>query len=219
MRRAVAIALFAVASAALFLYSFQPGAKVPWYEALGFSTGVLGVWMTARANVWNFPVGIANSAFYVGVFFRQGYNADGGLSVLYVLLGVHGWYLWLHGGDRKAELPVTHADRRDLLQALAFLAVGLPLLLVYTTWLNGAAPFMDALLTALSLVAQVLLNRKRLENWLVWIAADAMYVPLFLYKKPPLLPTAILYALYLALAILGYLHWRKEVVSPGGAVA
>ena len=210
MRRIVALVLFALASVALFVYSFQPGAKVPWYEALGFGAGVLAVWMTARENVWNFPVGIANSALYVVVFFKQGFNADGGLSVLYVLLGFHGWYLWLYGGDRKTELPVTRADARDGWQTLAFLAFGLPILLLYTHWLNGAAPFLDALLTAFSLIAQVLLNRKRLENWLVWIVADVIYVPLFYSRQ--MYPTSILYAIYLGLAIMGYRHWRKDAV-------
>ncbi len=210
MRRTLAIVAFALASIALFAYSLQPAAKVSWYEALGFSAGVLAVWLTARGNVWNFPIGIANSALYVVVFFKQGFNADGGLSVLYVLLGFQGWYLWLYGGALKTELPVTRADIRDARQTLAFLAVGLPILLLYTHWLNGAAPFLDALLTALSLVAQVLLNRRRLENWIVWIVANAIYVPLFYSRQ--MYPTSVLYAIYLALALSGYRQWRNDAV-------
>ena len=233
MRRTVAIAAFVLASLGLFAYSVQPDAVIAWSEALGFITGALCVWMTVYENVWNFPVGIANCVFFIILFFEKRLYADFGLQFLYIALGLQGWYLWLYGGGRPYEIPdsrgllpeapvdyprperrvtvleVSRATRRDWVQAVLILALGLPLLTVYLTKLNGAAPFMDSLLTSMSVVAQLLLNRKRIENWLVWIAADVMYVGLFAYKA--LYLTALLYAVFCVLAIAGYREWQRAL--------
>ena len=211
MRRTLAIVVCVVASIALVLVSRQPDPPFDWKEALGFTTGVLAVWMTAVEDVWNFPVGILNSAIYIDVFYESTLYADVGLSVGYVLLGLQGWYLWLRGGIQRTELPVSRADRIDARQSLAVMAAGLPLWLILKK-VNGFAPFLDALLSALSVAAQLMLNRKRIENWIVWIVADAAYVGLYASKHLTL--TAILYAIYLALAFVGYRNWRRDLVPP-----
>ena len=236
MRRTVAIVAFTLTSLALFVYSLQSGAKFEWSEALGFITGALCVWMTVYENVWNFPIGVANSAFSVILFLKKGFYADFGLNILYIVLGLQGWYLWLYGGKTlsrndetsaieanppvayprsaemlSTELVVTRAEPRDWLQALVLVALSLPLLTIYLTKLNGTAPFMDSLLTSMSVAAQIMLNRKRLENWLIWIAADVMYVGLFAYKH--LYLYTILYAVFCGLAVAGYLEWRRALTG------
>ena len=226
MRRIVGLVLFALASLVLVYLSRRPGAPFDTTEALGFTTGVLCVWMTAVEDVWNFPIGIVNSAFYIVIFFRSALYADFGLFVLYVILGVHGWYLWLYGNRNRdvgpnpeepgeTALRVRRADRRDLLNSVAVVVAGLPLW-AFLRHVNGFAPFMDALLTVMSIVAQLMLNRKRLENWTVWIVADVLYVGLYAYKG--LFLTAVLYAIYCGLAISGYRTWRKSLVRSGATV-
>ena len=235
MRRIVAIVLFALLSVALFVYSLNSGGKTEWSEALGFITGALCVWMTVHENVWNFPVGIANSAFSVILFYNKALYADFGLSILYIVLGIQGCTLWLYGGRRarvestaeievnppvqrpeSETLVVTHASRRDLVTSVLIVLIGLPILNLYLTKLNGSAPFMDALLTSMSVAAQLLLNRKRLENWLVWIVADVLYVGLFAVKG--LYLYALLYAVFCGLAVSGYLTWRKSLVRSGAMI-
>ena len=235
VRRTVAIALFALASIALFVYSLNSGGKTEWSEALGFITGALCVWMTVHENVWNFPVGIANSVFSMILFYNKALYADFGLSVLYIVLGVQGWTLWRYGGRRDRELRasevevnppiqqpesetlvVTRATRSDLVTSVLIVLIGLPLLNLYLTKLNGSAPFMDALLTSMSVAAQLLLNCKRLENWLVWIVADVLYVGLFAAKG--LYLYALLYAVFCGLAVSGYRTWRKSLVRSGAMI-
>lgn len=217
MRRTLAIVAFVLASAALFGYSLLPGAAIGWSEALGFITGALCVWMTVFENVWNFPVGIANCVFFIILFYEKRLYADFGLQFLYIALAVQGWYLWLHGGAGRTELPVSRADVRDLWQTLAIVVVGLPLLTLYLTRINGAAPFMDSLLTTMSVAAQLMLNRKRIENWVVWIVADVMYVGLFASKH--LYLTAVLYAVFCVLAYSGYRHWLRDLAPKAAAPA
>jgi nicotinamide mononucleotide transporter len=79
-------------------------------------------------------------------------------------------------------------------------------------WANGAAPFWDALTTGLSLAAQYLLCRKRIENWYFWIVADAIYVPLYVSRDLPL--TAVLYAIFLMLCVLGLVSWQRSIREP-----
>ena len=79
---------------------------------------------------------------------------------------------------------------------------------------NGAAPFWDAATTVLSLAAQYLLGRKRVENWLLWIAADLIYIPLYLSRALPL--TAVLYAAFLAMCLIGWRDWRRSLQEKAG---
>lgn len=135
------------------------------------------------------------------------------LQVVYILLGLIGWWQWLHGGTNRTELHVNHTSVREILILLFIGAVATAGMREYFIKINDSAPFLDALTTALSLIAQYLLNCKRIENWFVWITADLIYVGLYVQKE--LYLTAILYALFIGLCVAGYISWRKsEFQSP-----
>src|SRR5919205_521985 len=141
------------ASLALLYASWVGWAPFGWAppsltEALGFVTGALCVYLTVLENVWNFPVGIANSVFFL---------------VLFVEARLYG----------------------------------------------DASPFLDALTTILSLGAQYLLNRKAVENWLLWMAADVVQIYLYFYKELHL--TAVLYFVFLGLCVAGLRGWLKTM--------
>ncbi len=181
--------------------------RATWLEAIGFVTGAICVWLTVRENIWNFPLGLVNVAAFSVVFVRAGLYADAGLQGVYFLLGLIGWYWWLYGGEDATQLQVRRASANEL---VATLVIGTSLTLALWMLLSnvgGSASFWDALTTSLSLCAQWLLNRKRLENWLFWIAVDIVYIPLYLYKE--LYLTAILYAIFLVLAVCGLIRWRN----------
>lgn len=95
-----------------------------------------------------------------------------------------------------------------MLATLPAMTVGLRAILVAS---GGAAPFFDALTTALSLAAQLLLARKRLENWALWILTDLIYVPLYLSRG--LVLTAVLYAIFLAMCVVGWRDWRRILIA------
>jgi nicotinamide mononucleotide transporter len=183
-------------------------------ELLGFVTGAASVWLTVRARISNFGVGIANSAFFLVLFGSARLFADAGLQVVYIGLGVAGWWQWLRGGPGAGRLAVTRS-RWPLLAACAAFAVaatwGLTLALRAA---HDIAPFWDALTTALSLAAQFLLNLKRIENWAFWIAADLIYVPLYAVKRLDL--TAIVYVLFLGLCAVGTATWRRALAPAPG---
>src|SRR3954468_23371875 len=82
------------------------GAPTTWSEVFGFASGALCVWLVARQHIANWPVGIANNLLFILLFVEAGLFADAGLQVVYVALALYGWYQWLHGGERRTELPV-----------------------------------------------------------------------------------------------------------------
>jgi nicotinamide mononucleotide transporter len=191
--------------------------KASWLEAASFVTGALCVWLTVKENIWNFPLGLVNVATFCVVFVRAGLYADAGLQVVYFVLGLMGWYLWLYGGARRTALRVNRVGRVELGAVIAAGVVITIALRELLERLGGAAPFWDALTTAISLSAQWLLNRKRLENWLAWIVVDIIYVPLYLSKE--LYLTAGLYAVFLVMATMGWLHWRGLWQAQAGTSA
>jgi len=190
--------------------------RVSVAELLGFVTGAASVWLTVLTRISNFPVGIANSAFFLALFLSARLFADSGLQVVYIVLGLAGWWQWLHGGPDHTRLTVDRAGWPLLACCVAFVALGTWGLTVLLDDAQDIAPFWDALTTALSLVAQFLLNGKRIENWAFWIAADVVYIPLYVVKRLDL--TAIVYVLFLGLSVAGVRAWRRAL-RPGSVVA
>jgi len=200
----LAVLTVCVASLALVMAALGRASAL---EAVAFGTGAVAVWLVVKENIWNFPIGIINTAGYSVVFFQARLYGDASLNVLYCVLGVIGWYLWLHGGEHRTKLQVSRAAPLEL--SLVAIAVGLSTLLLWKTlhFLGGSASFWDALTTSLSLGAQWLLNRKKVENWHIWIVADVIYVPLYVSRGLTL--TAVLYAVFLVMATIGLFRWRE----------
>jgi nicotinamide mononucleotide transporter len=128
-------------------------------------------------------------------------------------LQVYGWHHWLRGGGRNGgaddELPITRLTPLGMAAWALAGAVGAAALgAVIRRYTDAALPYWDAAITVLSLVAQVLLARKVLENWLFWIGVDVLAVGVYAAKK--LYPTTGLYAVFLVMAIAGWMAWRKE---------
>jgi nicotinamide mononucleotide transporter len=194
----------------------------PWTEALGATTGAVCVWLAAVSDPWTWPIGIANNLLYLVVFWESGLYADASLQLVYAAISVYGIVRWTTGRGAAAVRPISRGGRRELgatAVAVVVAAVGLFFLLSRAT--NSQVPAWDGTTTAMSLGAQWLLSRRVLENWWLWIAVDVVYVPLYLWKG--LWVTAGLYALFLALCILGLADWKREMrttaASAGAAPA
>jgi nicotinamide mononucleotide transporter len=181
-------------------------------EVLGATTGALGVWLTARENVWCWPVGLVNVAVYALVFRDAKLYADMGLQCVYFALCLYGWWAWLRGGAAHGRLAVSRAPRAVLAaSALAGIAFAAALGTFLRMKTDAALPFWDAGTTSFSLVAQFLQTRKWIENWPLWIAVDIVYVGMYVVKS--LYLTAGLYALFLVLAGIGLASWRRSLAE------
>ncbi len=177
-------------------------------EVFGFVTGVVNVWLLARQNIWNWPIGIANNLAYLILFATSGLYGDSGLQFVYIVLAIYGWWLWLHrpAGD---TLRVSRTSTKVWLQlVVATVAAGLILRWFLARFTDSTVPSWDATTTALSLAATYGQCKKLLESWWLWILADLIYIPLYIYKGLRL--TSVLYAVFLLLCIFGLRSWLKE---------
>jgi nicotinamide mononucleotide transporter len=182
--------------------------RTSWLEAISFVSGAICVWLTVKESVWNFPIGLINVTTFFVVFLQSHLFADAGLQIVYFVLGIVGWAMWLHGGVNRAPLRVSRAGTTEL---LLIVITGATLTLIFWQALHhvgGSASFWDAITTSISLCAQWMLNRKQLENWLGWILVDTIYVPLYTYKG--LYLTAMLYAVFFVMAMMGWRAWRAH---------
>lgn len=176
-------------------------------DAAGFATGAACVWLVVRNHVANWPLGLANNAFFLILFVDARLYADAGLQIVYFVLGMGGWYWWLRGGTDKTELPISRTPRREMWACVVAGFAGFVVLTLVLRAVDGALPPVDAATTTASLVAQYLLTRKRLGNWWVWIAVDVVYVPLYLARDLPL--TALLYVVFFGMCVTGLRRWQR----------
>jgi nicotinamide mononucleotide transporter len=186
-------------------------------EIAGFVTGAVSVWLAAREHVWNWPIGIANSACWLVLFWTSRLFLDSTLQLGYVGLGLAGWYWWLHGGDGRDILPIARITRR-----LVFvLVIGAVVVTAGLWWLDSAVahsamPFWDASTTVASLVATYLLGRKLIVNWWIWIGVDLAYI--WMYTVQHLYLTAALQPLFIAMCIIGVVGWRRSLDADPNAI-
>jgi nicotinamide mononucleotide transporter len=182
------------------------------FELVGVATGILGVWLTTRQKIWCWPVGLVSVVAFIVVFFRAKLYAAMGLQFVYVGLIGYGWYSWLYGGEGHLSLRVSRLPQR-LVAVLAMAGAGASLALGF--WLgrstDEALPYLDGFTTSFSLVAQWMQARKYLENWVVWVVVDVVYVGMSLSQGLTL--TAGLYLIYICLALLGLRGWRRSMAA------
>lgn len=177
-----------------------------WTELLGFITGAICVWLCVKENVWNWPTGIANNIFYIVVFWTSGLYADSLLQWFYIAISIYGWWNWLHGGAAHSKLKISRVSLHGMgLYVLLTTGGALVISELLRRFTNSTVPIWDGLTTALSLVAQYMLTRKLVENWWFWVVADVIYIALYAYKR--LFLTSVLYAVFLAMCIIGLRQW------------
>lgn len=172
--------------------------------------GVVGVALGIWQSVWTWPVGIVNVGLTFVAFRRAGLYSDMSLQVVYLALSIYGWYQWLRGGVGHSELKVSRTPR-DAWPIFAGAGVVMWLALgTITKQFRGAAiPYIDAAMVSTSLIAQYMITRKLIENWIVWIVVDTAYVALFIWRG--MYAFAVLYAVYLVLAVFGLRAWKKAL--------
>ncbi|MFK4761846.1 nicotinamide riboside transporter PnuC [Microbacterium sp. ZW T5_45] len=192
--------------------------QTEWPQVLGFVTGAICVWLAGRRNVWSYPIGIANNVVMFVVFVGAGIYASSVLQIVYLVMGVHGWWRWTRGAE-QSRTYIAHTPRRAWpWLALAGIAGTALLVWMLASFTDSQVVLADAATTAVSLVAQYMLNRKWIENWFVWIGVDIVFVGLSIAAG--LWVIAALYALFIGLCVVGLRSWRGVEASeraPRGA--
>jgi nicotinamide mononucleotide transporter len=190
------------------------GSPFTWLEIVAT---MLAVWMVVcnlRVNPLGWPLAIASSLLYALLFVHSKLYGEASLQLVFVVLGLWGWWQWLRGTAEKGEpLKVRHLSARQRGLALAATLAAWPLLGALLARITDSdVPYLDALPTVGSITGQVLLARKWVDNWPVWVAVNIVSVGLFATKG--LWLTVGLYALFAAMAVVGWRAWRTLAEQP-----
>lgn len=181
-----------------------------WIEVLGFLTGVSCVLLGIREIAWSWPVGIAYNILLFVVFWTHGVYALALLQIVYIGISLYGWWNWLHGGAGHSTLRISNTPPK-LGVILAFAAaVGIAALhILLSRYTDSTVPWLDAITTTLSLVAQYLLSRKMMATWFVFSFVDVIAIVINFEKQ--LYPIVALYCFFIILCIIGYRQWSKSL--------
>ena len=177
-------------------------------EVVSFALAVATVWLNIRQNHWAWLFAILSSATYGVVFFGAKLYGDMGLQAVFMSVSFWGWYQWLRGNEGKALSVSSLTMRGRVAAGVSWLAGFAVLAWFLRNFTDSDVPNADAFLTAGSLVGQALLSRKKIENWHVWIIVDILYVGLYVHKG--LMLTAVLYGMFVAMAMAGLLAWQRS---------
>lgn len=178
-----------------------------WLEIAGFVTTAIGIWLTTRRSMWCWPVVLAADVLYLVVFYAARLLSDSLLQVFFIGFTLYGWWHWWRGVQEEGEVRVELLPAKSLAIAMMAGLAGSFVLGEITVRLHAALPFLDAALASYSLVASWWQARKNIANWWLWIVIDLIYIGEYIYKD--LWATAVLYAVLVALAVLGLRDWRR----------
>lgn len=176
-------------------------------EGVANALATASILLAGRNSVHTWWTGILGCALFAVLFWQTRLYADVLLQVFFVVASAIGWWYWLRHGD-KPELPIGQTAPRRL----AWFALGaLASTVVYGTLLHrftdAYAPFADSAVLATSVLAQLLLMRRKIETWPIWLLVNSMAVPL--YASRGLTLTAVLYAGYWVNALVAWRHWLR----------
>jgi nicotinamide mononucleotide transporter len=172
--------------------------------------GIISVLFARKNNILVYPTGLISTVIYVYILLEWKLFGDFIINIYYSFMSILGWYLWTRKKNGANEFPISVMNRKDyVFSSLIFGGTLLFIALVYhffdkfTDW----TAYVDTLTTALFFVGMWLMAKRKIENWIIWIVADIISVPLYFYKG--LTFSSLQFLLFTIIAILGYLEWRK----------
>lgn len=179
-------------------------------ELVAVVFGVISVLFARKNNILVYPTGLVSTILYVYILFEFQLYGDLIINFYYTIMSFLGWYLWSKTKDGEDEFPISTVNRKEILVSTLIFTITLTFVaLVYhffdkfTDW----TAYVDALTTGLFFVGMWLMAKRKIENWMLWIIADAISIPLYFYKG--LTFSSFQFILFTIIAILGYKEWKR----------
>jgi nicotinamide mononucleotide transporter len=186
-----------------------------WLEIIAVIFGLLSVWYAKKANILVYPTGIVSVLIYVYICFFAKLYADMGINFFYFVMSVYGWYNWTRIRPGQKVISISWNSNKE--QWIGIIATVIACFAIFgliwifkhedTEYMNSFVPYVDSFTTAVFLIGMLLMARKKVENWIYWIIGDIVSIPLYFMKG--LVFTSFQYTVFLLLAVLGYLEWKR----------
>jgi nicotinamide mononucleotide transporter len=179
--------------------------------------GIISVWYARKENILVFPFGIANVLIYIYICFTARLYANAGINAVYLISNIYGWYMWARKDENNGSLQITrNTSKQNVSSWVSVVVVYVAAFFVLREanktdpdYLHSYLPYIDSFNTSFFLVATILMAVKKAENWVFWIIGDLVSIPIFISQG--LYFTGIQYTVFLVLAILGWIEWKKKV--------
>ena len=181
-----------------------------WLDILTTILGLIYIWLEYRAHIALWVVGIVMPALDIYLYWSHGLYGDAGMACYYTLAAIYGLYIWKFKKTRKKKesLPIIFMPRDQYLPSLLFFLISWGFIYyILITWTNSTVPLLDSFTNAMSFVGLWALARKYVEQWIFWIIVDIVCTFLYIQKGIPF--KAMLYGLYVVIAIAGYQKWKR----------
>ena len=179
-------------------------------EIVAVIFGLLSVWYAKKENILVFPTGIISVLIYVYICSHYKLYADVGINAYYFIMSVYGWIIWAKVTDDQIHIPISNLNFEDKIKSLLLLVLSFIILsYVLLEYTDSDVPYIDSATTAIFFVGMWLMAKKKIENWLLWIAGDLISIPLYIYKG--LKFSAFQFLVFTIIAILGYIEWKKSL--------
>jgi nicotinamide mononucleotide transporter len=189
-----------------------------WLEFVAVVFGLMSVWFAKQEKILVYPTGIISVLIYIYICFNVKLFADAGINLFYFIMSVYGWYMWTRKTD-KPPLKITFNTLKDWMITGGLFVFSLILIISLLKYFNGDdveywstdVPYIDTFTTSVFIVAMLLMALKKVESWIFWIIGDVISVPLYTYKG--LVFTSFQFLVFLILAVMGYVEWKRKVVN------
>jgi nicotinamide mononucleotide transporter len=190
-----------------------------WLEIVAVVFGLLSVWFAKKANILVYPTGIVSVLIYVYICLNAQLYADMGINAFYFIMSVYGWIMWTRKPKGSSERPITFSSKRDNFFSAVLFTVSLFMILFLLKYFKSDdlvywstnVPYIDTFTTSIFIVGMLLMALKKVENWIYWIIGDLISIPLYFYKG--LVFTSLQFFIFLILAVMGYIEWRKKAIN------
>jgi nicotinamide mononucleotide transporter len=180
-------------------------------EILAVIFGVASVWFAKKESIWVYPTGIISTAIYVYICYHYTLYGDLIINIYYTLMSIYGWYMWtkLIQGE---HIEITKSSKKDILKAVSiFISTAVFVICVYLYFnrFDRITDYFDTFTTGIFFAAMWMMANKKIEHWLLWIGGNIISIPLYFIKGLGF--SGIQFTIFLVLAILGYIEWKKNL--------
>jgi nicotinamide mononucleotide transporter len=186
--------------------------RTSYLELVAVAFGLTCVWFMKKESLWVFPTGIVNVLIYVYIFFIAKLYANAAINAFFFIMSVYGWYNWTRKNSDDETIRISRCAKKelplDLLAGIVFFIIIRMILVRYT---ESTMPSWDAATTSIYIIAQWMLSRKKIENWLLWISADTVMIGLCAWEG--LFFSSFQYLVFTIIAILGYREWKLKLAA------